>query len=50
MIKVNEPEKVGKGLTKQDMTLQMPMKMLFRHSGGLDVNKVKLAESYDCDN
>ena len=47
MIKVNEPEKVGKGFTKQDLTIADATEAATLTLWGPDVNKVQLAESYE---
>ena len=44
--KVNEPEQVGKGLTKQDLTTADATEAAILTLWGRDVNKVKLAHSY----
>ena len=47
VIKINDPEKVGKGLTKQDLTIADATEAAILTLWGPDINKVQLGESYE---
>ena len=47
VIKINEPEKVGKGLTKQDVNIADATKAAILTLCGPNINKVKPTESYE---